>query len=74
MARLNQFAVPRTLWEVQVMLGDEENNEYPVWQHGGVAGAYTMATALFCFNNGTVQIFTGNPKMTPPAIELPLLL
>jgi len=66
--RLNQFPVPNTYAEVRNMLGDTKNSSYPVWQHGRAAGFYTMATALFRFDEGKVLIYANNPKTSNVSI------
>jgi hypothetical protein len=74
MRRLREFPIPSNFDDVRLMLGDTANATWPVWQHGGVAVDYTMATALFRFDRDEVWIYTGNPKTTDATIKLPRFL
>ena len=70
MRRLREFPVPSTSSEVRTMLGDTANATWPIWQHGGVAGDFTMATAVFRFDLDEVWIYTDNPKVSNATIVL----
>jgi hypothetical protein len=72
---LNTYPIPTSLTDVRQMLGDTTTNtSWPVWQHGGLSGLYTMATAVFDFSNGAVELFASNPMTsTSPSLTLPKL-
>lgn len=70
MHRLEEFPVPTTAEDVRVMLGDTKNATWPVWQHGGVSGLFTMATAIFHFESGLISIYAGNPKTSDAVFVL----
>lgn len=70
MDRLREFPVPSSFDAVRTMLGDTRNATWPVWQHGGIAVDFTMATALFRFDLDEVWLYTGNPKTSEATIKL----
>ena len=59
----------KTSSEVLQVLGDTADQNYPIYMWGTQAeNGFTMHTALFDLDVGTLTVMAGNPKVTPPNV------
>mmetsp|Transcript_15758 Transcript_15758/g.28026 ORF Transcript_15758/g.28026 Transcript_15758/m.28026 type:complete len:409 (+) Transcript_15758:448-1674(+) len=53
------------------VLGDTQDPELPIFRTGNKDNIFTLATALFDANHGTLDVWTANPRFSAPTYRFP---